>query len=207
MAGGGGGAGRAGVRPVWGVSEACGRRVGGVSAASERGRLRVGSALEGRISVRRVDQRSKAGSALERARARPCGPHARWRQWRRIPVRAPPGMARERLARVARVPADAAVIVLGGGLVGLLLDRPPDDVDQACERDLQGKHQPEESPGHGRRSYLYYGAMSRRFRLVWMCTQKVCVRGGRSRCLTCKTCQTVALTMAAACPACGACAR
>src|ERR1700733_13738515 len=84
-------------------------------------------ATPGGISARRVDQRSKGGSALEGwISAR------RAEQLSNARGRPPPGVRRERRARVVWVPADAAVIVPRGGLVGLLLDRPPDDVDQAC---------------------------------------------------------------------------
>ena len=77
---------------------------------------------------------------------RPRGPHPRRRGRRGIAVRPAARRARERLARVGRMALDAAVVVARGRLVGLLLDRPPDDVDQPSERDLQGEHQPDESP-------------------------------------------------------------
>jgi hypothetical protein len=43
---------------------------------------------------------------------------------------------------------DPAVVIPGGGVLGLLLDRPPDDAEQPDERNLQRQHQPHESPGH-----------------------------------------------------------
>src|ERR1700756_3249811 len=87
------------------------------------------------------------GLALDGAGARPDGPHARGGQRRRIAVRSAARMARELLARMPGVAPDAAVVVRRR-LVRLRLDGPPDDVDQPSQGDLQGKHQPDESPGH-----------------------------------------------------------
>jgi len=44
-------------------------------------------------------------------------------------------------------PLDAAIVV-GGGLLRLLLDRPPDQVDQGRDRQLERQHQPQKSPRH-----------------------------------------------------------
>src|SRR5436309_5589455 len=71
----------------------------------------------------------------------------------------------ERLARMVRVAHDAAIVVGRGRLIRLCFDRPPDDVDEPCQRDLQGEHQPDESPSHVARSYPYWEAMSRPIRL------------------------------------------
>src|SRR5580704_9867280 len=90
---------------------------------------------------------------LDRAGPRAGRAHPRRRGRRRIAVRPTAGVARERLAGVRGVALDPAVVVARGRLVGLLLDRPPDDVDQSGQRDLQGEHQPDESPSHGVRSY------------------------------------------------------
>ena len=45
---------------------------------------------------------------------------------------------------------DAALVVGIGRVLRLLLDRPPDDVDQAGQRQLERKHQPQKSPRHVR---------------------------------------------------------
>ena len=120
--------------------------------------LRTGA--PGPIPIGRF-RRSERGLPLDRAGPRPCGPHPRWRGRRGVAMRTSARMPRERPARM-RIPLDPAVVVVRRRLVRLLLDRPPDDVDQSGERDLQGEHQPDESPSHGGRSYRDQTGMSRR---------------------------------------------
>ena len=122
-----------------------GRRPARSSPASLSAAAGSGSARAVRARARDV---GRARARRRRRRRAPCGPRRGWRGnglrgcrgWRRMP----PSSSRGR--RLVRLP----------------LDRPPDDVDQPCEGDLQGEHQPDESPSHGRRSYPDRAAMSRR---------------------------------------------
>jgi hypothetical protein len=57
-------------------------------------------------------------------------------------MRSTPGTPRERRTRMRVALLDPAVVVGGVSVVRLLLDRPPDDVDQRRERDLERQHQP-----------------------------------------------------------------
>ena len=96
----------------------------------------------------RVARACRIGSVIQRPRPRPDRPHPRRRQRGGVAVGATAGTARERPAGVGRVALDAPVVVRRRRLLRRLLDRPPHDVDQGGDRELQRQHQPQKSPRH-----------------------------------------------------------
>jgi len=67
---------------------------------------------------------------------------------------------------------NSTVVILGLRVLGLLLDRPPDQVDERCKRNLQRQHQPQESPGHDGADGTPKGAA---------CHERTSAPGGRVR--------------------------
>jgi hypothetical protein len=90
-------------------------------------------------------------SVLEGPRSRPDRAHPGGGRRRRSAVRAAARQPWRGLGGVGMAMlATTTTSVLGGGrLLRSLLDRPPHDHDQRDQWDLEGEHEPHESPGHG----------------------------------------------------------